>query len=329
MGGDEGPRLVVQASLAYLNTHPEISISLVGQKSILNALIPGAILDGLNGRLRLINADQVVGMGEKAGEALRNKQQSSMWEAVRLLSEGEVDACVSAGNTGALMGIGRKLLGTCANVRRPAICKSIPTQTGASLLLDLGANLECSAEQLLQFGVMGAALARIYGISEPRVALLSVGTEASKGSEVMLSAAALMGQHTALNFTGFIEGLDLYAGKVDVVVCDGLIGNVALKVSEGFARFLLGHLREQSGLSLLERLGMFLAAPVYRRWLARFDPSRYNGAAFLGLRKTLVKSHGGATSDGFQQALTTAVEQVKERIPERIENSLQGAGVTF
>lgn len=323
MGGDQGPRLVVEATFAFLKSHPDVSVSLVGQQALLEPLIAHQQYSGLRARVQLVNAEQTVEMGERAGVALRQKQQSSMWRAVQLLADGKADACISAGNTGALMAIGRRLLKTCANVRRPAICKSIPTVKGTSLLLDLGANIDCSASQLVQFAIMGSALAHLRGVSRPRVALLSIGTELGKGSDAILLAARSLAAREDLNFVGLIEGFDLYAGTVDVVVCDGLMGNVALKVSEGIARFIFRSFKQHMQSSVWSRILVWLLKPMLVRWFQEFNPSAYNGAAFLGLKRTLIKSHGGASSEGFQQALVTAIEQVKAGIPERIDECLQ------
>lgn len=323
MGGDEGPRLVVEATLAFLKSHPDVSVSLVGKQEQLAPLVVHQQGSDVGRRIQIVNAEQTIGMGERVGVALRQKQQSSMWCAVQLLADGHADACISAGNTGALMAIGRRLVKTCTNVRRPAICKSIPTAKGTSLLLDLGANINCSAAQLVQFAIMGSALARVRGVSKPRVALLSIGTELSKGNDAILLAAQSLATREDLNFVGFIEGFDLYAGTVDVVVCDGLMGNVALKVSEGIAGFIFQSFKQHMQSSVWSRLLVWLLKPNLLSWYQEFNPSEYNGAAFLGLKRTLIKSHGGTSSEGFQQALATAVEQVSACIPERIDECLQ------
>jgi len=323
MGGDQGSRLVVLATLAFLKSRPDVVVTLVGDESDIQQHIPSTVGESLLARICFLHTDNTVGMAERAGDVLRSKQSSSMWQAIALVADAKADACVSGGNTGALMAIGCKLIKTFDGVRRPAICKLIPTYTGTSLLLDLGANINCSAGQLEQFGVMGSALAQLSGVAKPSVALLNIGTERSKGSSTIQAAAEALRQREGINFTGFIEGNDLYSGKVDVVVCDGLVGNVALKVSEGVANFVFSSLAEAFLSSWWGRFSGWMARPVLSHWRRSFNPSRYNGAAFLGLRRTLVKSHGGADQLGFEQALHVAVTQVLARIPERIESCLK------
>lgn len=321
MGGDQGPRLVVKAVHAFLKSHPHVSATLVGDLPLLNSLLPeGSVGD----RLRYRHAETAVSMEQKAGRALRDGQSSSMWQAVELVAEGEAQACISGGNTGALMAMGRKLVGTFDGVRRPAICKPIPTPRGSSFLLDLGANIEVSPEQLVQFAIMGAALATVYGRQSPSIALLNIGTELSKGSDSIQLAAQQLQARDDVNFAGFIEGHNLFDGRVDVIVCDGLVGNVALKVSEGVANFVFSSLRHELEKTVLSRAVALLVKPLLSGWRKKFDPARYNGAAFLGLRKTLVKSHGGADQLGFEHALQTAVDQVQARIPEKIQDCLEG-----
>ena len=326
MGGDEGPRLVVTATLAFLKKHPTVSVTLVGDKPRIQQYLPSSqnpsSLAAVIGRVEIAHVTDCVSMDETASAALRNRTHSSMWHALELVASGRAEACISAGNTGALMAMGRKLLGTVEGVRRPAICKPIPTTLGTSLMLDLGANINCPAKQLLQFAVMGSALAQINGNRRPKVALLNIGSELSKGSEEVVSAAQLLKVHPDIHYVGFIEGHEIYSGKVDVIVCDGLIGNVALKVSEGVARFVFDSLRLTFTANWLNRLIGWLVQPVLHNWRKDFKPSRYNGAALLGLRRTVVKSHGGADIVGFEQALETALDQVLANIPERIHACL-------
>jgi len=323
MGGDQGSRLVVDATLAFLQFHPDVVVTLVGDECFLKQSLPESLHADILSRVFFLHAEDTIAMAEKAGDALRSKQSSSMWRAVALVAEGHADACVSGGNTGALMAIGCKLIGTFDGVRRPAICKLIPTYSGTSLLLDLGANINCSAEQLEQFGVMGSALAQLGGVQRPSVALLNIGTERSKGSSTIQAAAEALRARDDIAFAGFIEGNDLYSGKVDVVVCDGLVGNVALKVSEGVVNLVMASLAETFRASIGRRLLGWALRPILSNWRKSFNPTRYNGAAFLGLRRTLVKSHGAADKEGFEQALNAAVGQVVARIPERIEACLE------
>lgn len=319
MGGDYGSRLCVPACLLFLQAFPACSVSLVGDGREVERLIAkSAVRD----RIRVVHTDQVVEMAELPALAYRHKRQSSMWRALELLANGEADACVSAGNTGALMAMSQHLIETIGGVRRPAICKSIPTFRAESFLLDLGANLHCSPEQLLQFALMGAALARLDGRQVPKVALLNVGAESSKGNQTIQLARDLMQQRNEFEFAGFIEGSDLYRGLVDVIVCDGFVGNVALKVSEGAASFIIGSLKNEFDSHILLKLLGAVNYFALRKWRERFDPSRYNGAAFLGLKKVVVKSHGGASKQGFFQALCIARQQAVAAIPERLQSVL-------
>lgn len=327
MGGDQGPRLVVEASLAFLKRHSNTHLTLFGDLPVMKPYL--SVHDSQTShRITLEHAPDTVAPDERAGSALRHKQNSSMWKSVEWVASGHADACVSGGNTGALMAIGRKLITTFPGVSRPAICKSIPTARGASFLLDLGANLSCTPEQLEQFALMGAALARVYGRENPTVALLNVGTELSKGSDAIQSAASLLQNNPAINFAGFVEGHGLYRGNVDVVVCDGMVGNVALKVSEGVASFIFESLQKKFRENYINRLVGAIAKPVIKSWLKEYNPSNFNGAAMLGLKHTLVKSHGGTDRFGFEQALLTAVEQVSANIPQRIAQSLAASNNT-
>ena len=323
MGGDLGPRPVVLASNALLRAHPKLTITLVGDNNQLAPLIQSLAVS-FGDRLQCRHAEDVVTMADLPGHALRHKQQSSMWRCLELVGEGVADGCVSGGNTGALMAISRHLVGTIGDIKRPAICKLVPTVGGASLLLDLGANLNCSPLQLRQFAVMGAALAKVHGCVQPKVALLNVGAETSKGIQDIKATAKLLRDADDFTFTGFIEGHNLYSGEVDVVVCDGFVGNVALKVSEGVADFIFSDLKRRFASGFISRLLFLMASPVLRAWAERFNPAHYNGAAFLGLQKTVVKSHGGAGDLGIQKAILTAIEQVEAQIPRQIGLRLTG-----
>ena len=323
MGGDQGPRLVVQSVRAFLNHSPNVTAILVGDKAELQQAFDELGPSSIDSKISVYPTNSTISMQSKAGEALRSGSDSSLWKALELVAEGKADACVSGGNTGALMAISRKLLKTFPGVSRPAICKSVPTASGSSLMLDLGANLDCSADQLVQFAVMGSALAQVSGCTKPRVALLNVGEEAGKGSEVIQAAAKMLASRDDIHFVGFVEGHDLYKGLVDVIVCDGLLGNVALKVSEGVATFVFSSLRESLKSSPWRTLLARIAKPALTPWKAKFNPSLYNGAALLGLRKTVVKSHGGADQLGFERALAVAVEQVRADIANKIGERLQ------
>ena len=320
MGGDFGPRSCVLATLEFLQAFPHIRITLVGDQQQITPLIPSDIPSDV---LSLLNAEQVVEMAEAPASALRHKQASSMWQALKMVADGKADACVSAGNTGALMAMSCHLIRPFEGIRRPAICKPMPTARGRSLLLDLGANIECNAEQLTQFGLMGTALAKIYGDREPKVALLNVGAEASKGGVNIQQAAKNLEGIDAVNFVGFVEGDEIFSGEVDVIVCDGFAGNVALKTSEGVAKFAVKTMREQVETSLFRRLLALPLGIVLRTWWKKYNPSLYNGAALLGLRKIVVKSHGAADKLGFYKAIEAAKDQVEANIAARVESSLK------
>ena len=321
MGGDHGPAVTVPAALRQLEQDGELRIILVGNKEHLAPLAadnPFAI----EGRLQIHHASEVVEMHELPSTALRNKKDSSMRVAIELVKAGQADACVSAGNTGALMAIARFVLKMLPGIDRPAICAPMPGVDGDTHMLDLGANVDSSPEHLFQFAVMGAELASaLSGKPRPTVALLNVGAEEIKGNENVKQAAALLsGSH--LNYAGFVEGNDIYSGKIDVVVCDGFVGNIALKASEGVAALFMHHARQQFRTTLYGRLAGLVSLPVMNSIRRKIDPRRYNGASLLGLRGIVIKSHGGADEIAFSHALEEAVLEVRNNIPQRISVEL-------
>lgn len=313
MGGDIGPRPCVYGALHFIQLFPKARLTLVGDSEQLHTLLPD-----LPRQMTILPAGDSVAMADRPSVALRQKRQSSMALAIQLVADGKAQACVSAGNTGALMAFGLHLLGTMPGIERPAICKAVPTQRGLCWVLDLGANLECSAENLLQFAQMGAALARLSGVIKPRVALLNVGSEAHKGRELQQDAARLIENLADIEFKGFVEGDDLYQGLIDVVVCDGFTGNVLLKASEGVAQLLQASLRQVFQQDLWGRFIGLLARPALSAWGKKFNPSRHNGASLLGLNGVVVKSHGAVSEPGFCAALSVAYEQVNNRIVDSI-----------
>ena len=320
MGGDFGPRLCVPAALSFVSSYPQISITLVGDLPQIEAALETSGSVSIDkSRVAFLHAPQVVEPSEKAGSALRHKQQSSMWKSLELVSQGKANGCVSGGNTGALMAMSRRLIKTFSGINRPAICKVIPTSKNSSMLLDLGANLDCSAAQLVQFAIMGSALARAQGKSDPTVALLNVGSELTKGNDTIQDAATLMRNHRDIRFGGFIEGNNLFDGEFDVIVCDGFVGNVALKVSEGVATFIFNSLRAQLSAGLVSKIASGIVKPALAAWKKQINPSHYNGAALLGLKEVVVKSHGGADAQGFIRALEAAREQVEAAITDKIK----------
>ena len=319
MGGDHGLAVTVPAALDFLRRAPDDKVVLVGDEpSITAALARHRVAPDARARLTVHHTTQVVDMDEAPALAMRNKKDSSMRVAIDLVHVGTAQACISAGNTGALMATARFVLKTLPGVDRPAIASMMPTQKGAVCILDLGANVDCSPEHLLQFGIMGSALvAATENKLSPSVGLLNIGSEDIKGNEVVKRAAALL-RESPVNFAGNVEGNDVYRGAVDVVVCDGFVGNVFLKASEGLAQMLRAFLREEFGRSWLSRLSALLAWPVLNAFRRRVDHRRYNGASLLGLRGIVVKSHGSADILGFRCAIERAAEEARHGLIERI-----------
>jgi glycerol-3-phosphate acyltransferase PlsX len=314
MGGDHGPQVTVRAALEFLNRHDDVRVILVGIEERIRFFLAGPD----DPRIVIRHASEVVGMDESPALALRAKKDSSMRVAINLVSGGEADACVSAGNTGALMAISRFVLKMLPGIDRPAICTVLPTVSGHVHVLDLGANVDCSPEHLLQFAIMGVSLA---GATEhkdrPSVGLLNIGEEAIKGNEVVKRAAELL-KDSGLNFVGNVEGDALFKDAAEVVVCDGFVGNVALKTTEGLVEMLAIFLRQEFGRNLLTRLVALLALPVIAHFKRRVDPRRYNGASLLGLKGIVVKSHGSADIFSFGHALDRAADAVRTGVLERI-----------
>ncbi len=322
MGGDFGPHSIVPACIACLAEFPSLHLVLVGQTSLLNELIarhPGVD----RARLHLEQASEVIAMDDRPAQALRSKPDASMRVALELVRDGRAQACVSAGNTGALMALSRYLLKTLPGIDRPAMMTAIPTQRGHCQLLDLGANVDCSAEHLYQFAVMGAVAAEALGVVRPRIALLNVGTEDVKGNQQVKLAASLLQPVAELNYIGFIEGDGLYRGEADVVVCDGFVGNILLKSSEGLASMISARMEALFKQNLGSRLIGTLALPVLKRLQGELAPARHNGASFLGLQAIVVKSHGAAGPEGFESAIRRAVMEVREDLPQRLHGRLE------
>jgi len=322
MGGDFGPRSIVQASIACLSATPSLHLTLVGQSSLLEELVSGFSAAD-RARLQILDAAEVIGMDERPSQALRGKPDSSMRVALELVRDGKAQACVSAGNTGALMALSRAVLKTLPGIDRPAMVAAIPTCTGYCQLLDLGANVDCTAEQLYQFAVMGSVAAQALGVQRPRVALLNVGTEDIKGNQQVRLAANLLQGARGLNYVGFIEGDGLYKGAADVVVCDGFVGNILLKSSEGLATMVAQRIEQTFRRGLLSRLAGAVAMPLLKRVQADLAPARHNGASFLGLQGIVVKSHGAAGVEGFQSAIQRALIEIQENLPRRLHGRLE------
>ncbi|MEY3969548.1 MAG: hypothetical protein RL617_561 [Pseudomonadota bacterium] len=325
MGGDHGLSVTTAASLDFLSRHPAHRIVLVGDEERIRAsvLAQGGSLDSYDTRLSLVHTDEVVAMDDPPAVALKAKRRSSMRMAIEQVSDGRAQAAVSAGNTGALMAISRYVLKTIEGIDRPAIATSLPNRTGGStLMLDLGANVECSAEHLLQFALMGSALvASLHGSERPSIGLLNVGEEIIKGNETVKQAGDLL-RASGLNFLGNVEGNDIFKGTAEVIVCDGFVGNVALKTSEGLAQMLGGFLKEEFTRSWSTRVGALIARPVLKRFARRVDHRRYNGAALLGLRGIVFKSHGSADAFAFRHAIERASDAASHGLNQRIAESL-------
>ena len=322
MGGDSGLDVVVPAAITSLSQHPDVRIILVGDESRLAAAVAAAGASA-NPRLSIHHASQQVEMDELASAAMRNKKDSSMRVALDLVKEGVAHACVSAGNTGALMATSRFVLKMLPGIERPAICTSLPSMTGHTWMLDLGANVDCNAEHLFQFSLMGSVLAgAVDGNTQPRVGLLNIGEEDIKGNEQVKKAAQLL-QSGMANYAGYAEGDDIYKGNFDVIVCDGFVGNVSLKTSEGVARMIAEFIRQEFRRNLLTRLAAMIAMPVLKAFRSRIDPRAYNGASLLGLRGIVIKSHGSADAFAFANAIKVAILEVRENVPQRISAQLR------
>lgn len=319
MSGDRGCEPVVRAAEIVVSANRALRIVLIGRRTVLEAF-----LSEHHERIEIRDAPDVVTMEERPSHALRYKQQSSMARALSLVHDGEADGCVSAGNTGALMALGRSILQTFPGIERPAIIKRIPFHRGHCYVLDLGANVEASAEHLVQFALMGRLAAQaVDSIQHPRVALLNVGQEAIKGNEQVRLAGHMLHAREDSGYIGYIEGSDLFRGVTDVIVCDGFAGNVALKTGEGVAELIGDMIRRAFRHGWYARLAGLIAAPVLRRIKRRMDPSRHNGASFIGLRGVVIKSHGNAGVTGMVAALEQAAREAERGLPRRLGEALE------
>jgi len=317
MGGDHGPAVTLAASIAFLEEFPDARVIAVGIESELRTAL-AKLRSPAASRLTIQPATEIVEMHESPAAALRIKKHSSMRVAINLVKKGTAEACVSAGNTGALMAISRFVLKTLPGVDRPAIATQLPTMTGVTTVLDLGANVNCTPEQLMQFAVMGTALvSAVDGIERPTVGLLNIGEEDIKGTEAVKETSELL-RTSGLNFHGNIEGNDIYKGTTDVVVCDGFVGNVALKASEGLVAMLYHIIKAEFRRNPLTWIAALVAYPVLRQLKRRFDPRRHNGATLVGLKGVVVKSHGSADAFAFKQALKKAYTEVANGVLDKI-----------
>ena len=324
MGGDYGPEVTIPAALDCLKNNPDLKLILVGDEAVIKQLLPQELAD-YQDRLTIHHASQCVGMDESPSKALKNKKDSSMRVAINLVRDGHADACVSAGNTGALMATARFVLKMIPGIDRPAIISTLPSIYGHTHVLDLGANVDCTAEHLFQFAIMGNELVKaVEGIDGPKVGLLNIGEEDMKGNEQVKSAAKLL-ENSSLNYIGYVEGNSLNAGhiKVDLIVTDGFVGNVALKSIEGAAKMIGSALKEAFGKNILTKLVGLIAYPVLKSFKQRIDPRLYNGASFLGLRGLVIKSHGGADVLAFRAAIQLAEVEVQKDVTRKISEQVE------
>jgi phosphate acyltransferase len=326
MGGDHGPHIVIPAALQVMREHLDLHVVFVGQETVLKPILMRRGVD-IKDRWQIQHASEQVEMNELPSSALRNKKDSSMRVAINLVKEGQVDACVSAGNTGALMATARFVLKTLPGIDRPAIITRFPTTAQRHVrILDLGANIDSKAQHLYQFAVMGSILTQAMdNIERPVVGLLNVGEEEIKGNEQVRETAELLNQSDIINFTGYIEGGDIFKGKVDVVVCDGFVGNIMLKSVEGIAKLIGQFTREEYHRSLYSKIAGLISRPILARMRERVDPRRHNGATFIGVNGIVIKSHGGAGIVALKAAIEEAIIEIEKNIPERIREKLSQA----
>lgn len=321
MSGDLGPEAAVEAARLALAAHDDLYLTLVGQPRVVDPACAD-LIKSFAGRVDTAAASEVVTMDELPSKALRGKKDSSIRVAINRVKSGDADAAVSAGNTGAVMATARFVLKTLPGIDRPAILSEFPSIRGHTHVLDLGANAECSAQQLYQFAVMGAVVARaVNGIERPSIALLNIGEEEMKGNEIVREAAQLLSA-SALNYVGFAEGNDVFMGDIDVIVADGFTGNVAMKSSEGAAKLIGQLMREEFTRSWFAKCCAAAAAPVLKAFARRIDPGLYNGASFVGLNGTVVKSHGSADAPAFANAIRIAMIEARKDVPRRISDLL-------
>ena len=321
MGGDHGPTVVVPAAVEIANEVDDVDLVLVGNSSSIEPIL-GRSAAAAHQRISVLHASQRVEMDDLPSQVLRSKRDSSMRVALDLVKKGHADACVSAGNTGALMATARFVLKTLPGIDRPAIISPLPTRTGHTHVLDLGANVEATSRHLFEFAVMGSVLASaVDDIPHPTVGLLNIGQEDIKGNERVKEAARLIAT-SDIRYVGFVEGDDIYRGSTNVVVCDGFVGNVALKSSEGVAHMITDLIRAEFRRTALNRVAGLFARPVLARLASRLDPRSYNGASFVGLRGIVIKSHGSADVIAFKRAIIEAVAEIRKNVPERISEHI-------
>lgn len=322
MGGDHGLSIVIPACIQAIKHNPKLQLLLVGNESLITQqLIRYGVVS--HKQYQIIGASEVVAMDELPSHALRNKKDSSMRVAINLVKEGRAQACVSAGNTGALMATARYVLKTLPGIDRPAIIAEVPTLKGKTRVIDLGANVDSCAEHLFQFAVMGSALIQaLDNKPKPKIGLINIGVEEIKGNDQVKRTAHMLAECQIMNYIGYIEGDDFYTGEVDLVVCDGFVGNVALKASEGLAKFMLAVLKDSFTRNWFAKCVGLIAKPVLNHSKKKMDPARYNGASLLGLNGIVVKSHGGADELAFHYAIQQAVLQVQNKVVDLVRDQI-------
>lgn len=321
MGGDYGPRCIVPACIAALHAHSSLKLILVGQQVVLEQILSHHPKVDRQ-RLTIVDAAECILMDESPAHVLRNKTDSSMRVALQLIKDNQAGAMVSAGNTGALMALSRHILGTFDGIDRPAIITALPTEVGRSYMLDLGANVDCTADNLFQFALMGVAALEAEGLQRPKVALLNVGTETIKGTQSVKLADEMLRRMPSVNYIGYIEGDGIFRGDADLVVCDGFVGNTILKSAEGMVQMIGSHIRQELGRSWRAMLMKWLSIPVWRALSKNLKPARYNGASFLGLTGVVIKSHGSATDEAFQYAIEAAISAAQRNVSSHMQERL-------
>ena len=322
MGGDHGLSITIPACLRAIKRNPDLKLLLTGDKNkITHHLKKHGYQSG--SQIEVVHASEIVGMDELPSHALRNKKDSSMRVAINQVKEGQAQACVSAGNTGALMATARFVLKTLQGIDRPAIISELPTEKGKTRVIDLGANVDSCAEHLFQFAIMGSALVQAVDHKpKPQIGLLNIGVEEIKGSDQVKRTAHMLAECQIMNYIGYVEGDDFYSGKVDLVVCDGFVGNTALKASEGLAKLMGSIIKESFSRNWMAKLVGFIAYPALKHLKNKLDPARYNGASMIGLNGIVVKSHGGASEVAFLYAIEEAVKQAKNNVVDLVREKI-------
>jgi phosphate acyltransferase len=323
MSGDHGVSSSVPAAIESIEKFDDMFLILVGDQDKINPLISDKIKILENTRYKILHTKESINMDDEIISAIRGKKKSSMRLGINAVKNKDADACVSAGNTGALMALSKIILKTIPGIDRPAICGSLPTKSGQFHMLDLGANVECNAKHLYQFSLMGSALVQSLELNnKPVIGLLNIGSEEFKGNDTIKSAGKLISKSN-LNYAGFVEGDDMFSGKFDVVVADGFAGNIALKSIEGVAKVISHFIKTEFTKNIFTKLSALISLPVLKSVKQRVDPREYNGASLVGLQGVVVKSHGGADSYAFSQAINTAYYEVKNELLNKIESLIQ------